>query len=408
MATAAPAAPSTSAQPAQPAPASTSDAASTSLPPISVDSIPRVNKPLKPIPSLPGVLPDGDPFPLPKSPKSAATSATPTGANSAARGPDGRFLPGSSPGATDGEEHAQSAGDEPATGKYKFGGEEFESQEAAEQNFRSLRGQYRPIQSLARSLGGVDKIVPHLGQAAESARGWHAEAQRLLAENEALRNGTAPARTSAPTAPDAAPDASESVDWELYAEIKKLATDSGEPWKADQWLTERQDAIVQARVQRILNERLQPLADSDARNAVAGQTETLFSSLAGYTNTDGSVAFPELHDEKAAYEVGRMWASMGLPPEAALTPQGAIAAIAIYRMGKGNRSQASTATPPSPAAAFTDGIPTDAHAAAALDGGRGRPMASGSDGGPSAQAAAVIAGLRQVNSGNRALLGFEA
>lgn len=427
MATAAPpAAPSPSAPAsAQPAPGAgtNADAApDTVAVPAPPDSTPRLAKPLRPIPSLPGVFPDDDPFPQRGASKSDTASdpasPSPPGANTPARGPDGRFAPGASPAATDGGERALEAAtpaDTPhPSPKFKFGGEEFDSQEAAEQNFRSLRGQFRPLQSLARSLGGVDKIQPIFVQAAESARGWKAEAERLSAELQQVRSGQPAQPQSSPTA---APDATEAtpadVDWELYAEIKKLANDSGEPWKAEQWLINEVRKADRAHYESLLDERFAPIADAEQQAAVVSQTETLFSNLAEYVNADGSVAYPELHDEAASYAIGRMWASLGLPPEAALTPQGAIAAIAIYRMAKGgsNGSQAGSAAGARPMTPAPPPTPTDAHAAAAL-GGDGRNMGlsipDGANGSASAEAQRVLAGLRQANRGNRAVLGFDA
>lgn len=397
MSTAAPAAPSLSAlaAEAQPTPGTATD--------ITAPAATQQNlvRSAKPIPDLPGVFSDDDPFPAP--PSKPATPGT------AQRGPDGRFLAtGTSPVSAGPGEHALEAATQPdpakpATTKFKFAGEEFDSSEAAEQNFKSLRGQFRPVQALARSLGGIDKIVPQFTGAAESARGWHAKAQELEAELATYRNGSAPASTEA-----AQPDApAEGIDWGMYAEIEKLADAQGEPWKARQWLSEEQDKIVQARVQRILDERLAPLADAEKHQAVIDQTTNLFDNLAGYTNSDGSISFPELHDEAASYEVGKIWASLGFDPK---LPQGAIAAIAIYRMSKANtsRSQAGPlAAAPQPAA-LIPAPPTDARAAADLGDGRVRELRAPDAGSPSADAARILSGLRQANSGSRALLGFDA
>src|SRR3989304_1378329 len=57
--------------------------------------------------------------------------------------------------------------------KFKFAGKEYESPEAAEHEYKSLTGKLQPTQrKLAETEGTLVK-------AAESARGWHSEAQRL-------------------------------------------------------------------------------------------------------------------------------------------------------------------------------------------------------------------------------------
>lgn len=407
MASAAPAAPA----PSTGAPAEAAQPTPVAAPAPQAQPAARI---AKPIPSLPGVFPDeGDPF-APPSSKSPSRGDNPTEPASPARGPDGRFLAGASPAATDGEpalEPGTQPTPPPPTAKFKFAGEEYESQEAAEQNVRSLRGQYRPVQSLARQVGGIEHIAPEFAKAAASARGWNAKAVALEAELTALRSG-APASAPAPVSPTpvaADPAVAEhAIDWDLYAEVSRIANERNEPWKAQQWLHEQTQKVVDSRLQRALSEKFAPLEAQQQQQAVAGQTEELFSSLATYVNGDGSPAFPELHDEDSAYEVGKMWATLGLPADFALTPQGAIAAIGIYRMARSGSQARTTPTPPAPAAPPpAPPTPSDSLAAATLSDGRPAPRASAADS-PSAEAAYIRAALRSVNAPNRAALGFDA
>jgi hypothetical protein len=323
---------------------------------------------------------------------------------------------GTSPDTRNGGEHTLEPGAEPSPPppqptKFKFAGEEFADQATAEQNFKSLRGQFKPLQQLARSLGGVEKIAPHLTQAAESARGWKAEHDRVKAELDALRSGkSADGQQQSKSPAQDAPAPEADVDWELYAEVKKLATDSGEPWKAEQWLVNQVRVTDRARTEKLINDRLAPLDAERQSQAVVAKTETLIESLAGYTNTDGSSAFPELSDESAAYEVGKLWSSLGLPQESALTPQGAMAAVALYRMAKGSGSpQAKPAPVAPPAVPPAPATPTDTQSAAGVVDGR-QTVASvpGNGSAPSAEAARILAGLRQTQVGSRAKLGFDA
>lgn len=388
-------APGTSAAPASTPSVSPS---TPSTPPAPPGSPPSSTSPAEPLPPpLPGVLPDGPAPPL-RDARQVVQDASPADAP---------------------------AQPDPAAPRFQFGGEEFESQEAAEQNFRSLRGQFKPLQALAKDLGGMERILPTLKSAADSARSWQAEAQRLQAELAAVR--AAPAAAPSPSTPTApAPDAAdpsaaqdtqpstEDVDWELYAEIKRVATESGEPWKAEQWLINETRRIEQSKVEKLLDERLAPFREAQAREAVLSQTETLWSSLAEYVNTaDGSPAFPELQDSESAFKIGRTWAQMGLPPEFALTPNGAIAAIALYRMmsaagaSQGSPPNGSVASPPAPPTPSPS--QANATAAAELDGGRPVPTAPPQPlAGVSAEAARIKAGLRQAHANaSRGHLGFD-
>lgn len=404
MATAAPAAPSPSAPAVggQPEPGASPAAPATSTP--STDAAPAAKaKPTaKPI-RLPGVFPDDDPFPSPPS-SDKAPAARPRDAS-------GRFAPdapseaGREPAA---EEHTGEP--EPSRAKLKFLGEDFDSIEAVEQNVKSLRGQFKPLQAKAAQ---ADHFRAQLGQAAESARAWKAEADRLNAELQG-RGGSQPQPATPGDGPNGAEGDTPGVDWELYAEIERIANEKGEGWRARQWLQEQTDKVTEARVQRMLDKQLEPVQSATAKAALAEHTEKLFANLATYTTSDGSPAFPELSDESAAYEVGRIWASMGLPRAAALSPQGAIAAIAMYRMAKAASQGKPAASTPAPgiapgAEAPASMLPTDISSAATMDDGRpsvARPGAVAGTG-PSAEAAAILQGLRASRSTQANRLGFE-
>lgn len=373
----------------------------------------RLAKPIKPIPRLPGVIPDDEPFP--SAPRRASPSPT-TSPGERPRGPDGKFIaadaastsastsatpapPSQEPG-----DHTlePTKAEEPPPSKFKFAGEEFDSQEVAEQNFKSLRGQFKPIQQLAREVGGLDKIAPMFNRAAESARGWKAEHDRISAELAQYRSGQAPAATDPAEPQEAQPD----VDWELYAEIKKVATEAGEPWKAEKWLQSEVQRVQNARIEALLDERLAPVREAEARAAVTSQTEAIFGSLAEYVNSDGTPGFPELRDEASAFEVGRTWAGMGLPSEVALTPQGAVLAVALYRMMNGSQVKPVAV---SPGAAPSAPPPPQTAAAASLSDGRTPVIAPGSPSMDpvSAEGARILQGLRAAHKQTRPNLGFE-
>lgn len=413
MATAAPAGPTTGAPagqpeadgiPARPAvstgTAPTSPAAPTGLPEAEAtgkDGIEiRHGKPIRPIPppkpgaktgprGLPGVDVLGD---------EADGIEAEGGEKVPLRGPDGKFVK-ADPATL---EVPPKPGEEPPPSKFKFAGEEFDTQEKAEQNFKSLRGQFKPL------VERVTQAETHLAKAAESARGWKAEHDRIAAELEAYRTGKASPQSQ--PAESQTPEASaEGIDWDLYAEIHRLATEKGEPWKAEQWLVKEQQKIFEARLAAMRDEVTLPQRTAEVHAAIGQQTEALFTSLADYVNPDGSPAYPELSDPQAAYQIGRFWTSMGLPPESALTPQGAIAAIGLYRMAAGSQGSAATPAPPPPPPPTPPPDTTPAVAAAGLVGGRPSVVpANGNSTSP--EAARIIAGLKQATL-TRPGLGFE-
>lgn len=247
-------------------------------------------------------------------------------------------------------------GEEPAPTKYKWAGEEWDSQEKAEQSFKTLRGQYKALDSRARERDA----------AAHSASAWKAEHDRVAAELQALKQGKA-APSNEATPEQSAPKAGESIDWALFAEIQKVAAERGDPGFANRWLAEQQEAVIQARIEKAINERLEkelaPVKEAEQIRYVENHTSNLFASMAEYVTDDGSPAFPELQNEEQAADVGRLWHSLGLPPEQALTPQGAMSAVLMYRGYAAARNSGKTheaavaaatqATPPTPSDAST-------------------------------------------------------
>jgi len=281
--------------------------------------------------TIPGVMSedDSDFFETPPPPKVKTKVARADG-DIAPRGADGKFAKADgTPADTEVPEAPEAEGDAPKPSKFKFAGEEFDSEDAAAQNFKSLRGQFKPLQERA------NHAEIQLGKAAESARGWKAAHDALLAERGKPSPQADSAETSSP--------AEQGIDWGLYAEIKRVATEAGEPWKAEQWLQTKSEELIQSRIDAKLDEALKPSREREAQEALGAQTEELFGNLAEYVNTDGSPAFPELQDESSAYEVGKLWNSMSMPREYILTPQGAFAAVAMYRAIRGAQGRQAAA-----------------------------------------------------------------
>lgn len=384
MATAAPAAPATaSPAPAAPPPAPATDAGAQ----------PQTAKPIRPIPppKLPGVFEDG--------PEDA------TARPAQARDASGRFAPGESTGVVQkAKPQAVEAEDgiptppgepepEPAAPKFEFAGKEYASQAEAEQAFRSVIGRQKHL----------EQTEGQLVKAAESARGWHAEAQRLQAELAAMRSQPA-------AQPEAVkPEANTGVDWEMYAEIERVAQEAGEPWKARKWLQDQIDAQRSAELAALRDELTAPWREQQAEAEAQAARETaanaLTESMAAQTNPDGSPTFPEFRDPNTAREVGALWVSLGNRPEDALTPGGAVAAVALYRLARSMNLPANPSPAPAPAAPPAPN--PAALAAAGLEGGRPMAPAAGVTRAMDPESARLIAGLKNTQL-IRPGLGFEA
>lgn len=342
----------------------------------------------EPTESLPGVMDDG-PIEATKRPEGERV-----------RDEKGRFVAAQpspeAPEAAPAPEAPEAPVDPNAPVEFEFAGRKYKTQAEAEQRHKSLEGQFKPLSETA-------------AKAAESAHAWKAEAENAAAQRDALFAElqavkaipqSQPAEPSPEVAESAAP---EGIDWELYAEISKRYTEAGEPYKAQQWLQEKVDAIQAAREAKLREALEAPAKAEAARRQLHTQTAELFSSLAEYANDDGTPAYPELRDKEAAFAVGRFWQQMGLPASHARTPQGAIAAIALYRMAA--EQQARSQGSPDPVAPPTPEDPAAA-AAASLVGGRPPVAVSPADSSMDPVAARLLKGLAETTL-TRPGLGFE-
>ncbi len=353
---------------------------------------------IKPIPArLPGVLEDG--------PEDASA---PEAVAARARDARGRFTADGTPiVGKDAKSTPEPTAAEPeippapeVKPKVKFAGREFDSLEAADHWAKSMEGRYKPIQEKATQTEG------QLVKAAESARGWHAEAQRLAARVAELEAGGGNLTPPADQAPAAG------VDWALYAEIAKVANEAGEPWKAQQWLQEQTDALrardaetLRQEIARLRDEAIEGPAREAAEQAeLAGTADTIVGSLASHKNPDGSPAFPEAADGETMFAVGELWRSMDLDPRLALTAGGSVAAIALYRMARGMDAATpapSSVVPPPPS------VDPAAAAAAGFEGGRPLMPAATPRRELDPSVARLVAGLKSTEL-LRPGLGFEA
>lgn len=353
---------------------------------------PAAKSEASPSPRLPGVIPDDGLAPAGPIEPAASPSSQP------GRDANGRFVKAdAAPQPPVGDDTLESRTPaKPAE----------DAEQPLEQKYKSLQGQFKPVMGLAKALGGIDQITPKFQQAVNVANDWKAKAEALEAELAAVKGETAkpskPVDTSAET---------EGFNWELWKQIKKIANESGTPEDAEaaeKWHAKESERVIQARVDKLLSERLKPFEEEKAADQTYAQYEQSFGELAGIKDASGKLAYPELSDPAQAYEVGKLWAAMDLPPEHAMTPKGALASVALYRMVRSyaGSQDASTTTP---SEVIGEGEPTDTAAAAALSDGR-PTVIKGANGAVSNEAANIVASLRSMNAGtkDRTHLGFEA
>jgi len=272
--------------------------------------------------------------------------------------------------------------------KYVFAGKEYESQEQAEQSFKSLQGQFKPL-------------IEARDAAAYSANGWkqvadgqQARIQQLEAELAARQ--APPQSQPAEQGQSAEQQAQADIDWDLYAVIRQAAEAEGNPWKADRWLHEQMQEAIKAREAALRDELTKPYREAQARQQTLAEVEQLASSLAEYVNdSDGQPSFPELRDSRSAYMIGKLWQQMGLPPQYATTPQGMVAAIALYRMIESQSAQPSPEPTSQAPVPTSPPAPDPARAAAELGGGKPESMPSAAAGEVDPRQAAILAGLRR-------------
>lgn len=288
-------------------------------------------------------------------------------------------------------------GDASPTEKFTFAGVEFKSREEAEQNLRTLRGQFKAFQKTAddaKAAAAASDAKFH--RANDTARQWKERAGELERENQELRGqgaqgarpeGAAPPNATAPTEP-ALPESAEDVIKGLdMGFFQQLAEQSG-PHVAAVWALKEALGKILPGIRAELGKVSQPFNQYQAGMRATSQMRQIVTHLAGLTEQgpDGTPVqmFPELHDPNAMRAIAVIHQKLGFSPETALTPQALVAAISQYRIWKQRMAAAgagadetSTAapptTPPNPLEVGTETAP----AAAAQPGNPGGTHLSG-------------------------------
>ncbi len=222
--------------------------------------------------------------------------------------------------------------------KFKFADKEYESQEAAEQSIKSLQGMFKPLTERAE-------------KAEELARQWYdyANAQKQAPQPQVQQQPEVRQQPTQETAQAELEKALSKVDGNLF---ESLAREHGLPlagrYLAAQVLATVHDEMLPALREEIMKQlqpELEPIRQDRGFQQATQHVAGLMDQVAEYKTQDGEIAFPELQSAETTMQIGELWRSLNLPPEVALTPQGLLQAIALYRMYNGAPSQSATPTP---------------------------------------------------------------
>lgn len=225
-----------------------------------------------------------------------------------------------------------------APAKFTFAGVDFEDQAKAEHSFKTLRGMH----------AAKDKTIATV------------QSELLEARKELLRLQKSQGREDQPTVTPngqaaAAPTKEVSAE-DTYAVFEVLKEKFG-PKFAQGWLDEQNEARVQSRVEKLieerfakLQERIKPYEESSAQIAEQRQLSAVFTQLASYKLPDGSPAYPEFEDASVMRDVGVLWKNLGFDLDSMKSPRGVHLAIVAYRDAMATRARAATPKTPRPAA----------------------------------------------------------
>lgn len=264
----------------------------------------------------------------------------------------------------------------PASAKFKFGGAEFDSQEAAEQSFRTLRGQYKSMEQRVKdSRSEAERVV---GQWQESHRNLENQVREL---REQLA-GKRPSAEEKPRQEGATPNdeiadiIEKEIDWDFVNDLSSTRS----PAEAMKWALYKLAHAMDKRASGLVEKSTAPFREITQSVEKQGKFAAVFQQAAEYTNEEGAPLYPEVRDEKIRPVIARILERLELPEEIAYSPRGIYLAVAAYRDLAGRTTQqplspASLTTSPSkPTPAPIKEIEDAAAASAYSEGGPGRGL----------------------------------
>lgn len=300
--------------------------------------------------------------------------------------------------------------DDPAR-PFKFGGEQFVDAQAAEHNYKTVRGMlphlYQQVKQQSEAAAAQTRLATDNYNAAV---GWQRQYEELKKQIESGTVAPAAAPKDGKPAASAPTTAAAGIDWDTFNYL------ANQPHigvaGALAWYHEENEKLVEARLAKQREEltgefdsRLTPLVGSTEQNQALGTLQGLIKEMSTYTlpaERGAGLAYPELADDEALGKIAELWHAAQLDPNLLLTRTGLENAVfryrAFYPQGHRPAAQAApstTASAPAPQPAAPQ--PSSADTALAL-GGSHPPAAR--PGTPPAPADAVRARLRAAASQN--------
>lgn len=236
-----------------------------------------------------------------------------------------------------------------AKAPFKFAGRDWESTEQAEQSFRTLQGQYKPL-------------IQAKETEERKAFGWYQHSISLQKELEQLKSGSAKpgngvgansAEPSAAPAPNSDPnDPFAGIDMGVY----QLLAQTDGPQVAAAWLAGETAKNQATRTQALISEAIAPFKQAQERqqatSRITGEVNELYTWASSQRNPDGTPVFSELGDPQAERETGEIvgWLlSQGIPDNIAISPVGLKIASLLRRDALAQSGSSQSVAPSSPA-----------------------------------------------------------
>ena len=258
-------------------------------------------------------------------------------------------------------EQEEAAAEETPPEKFAFMGEEFDSKEAAEQNSRSLRGQFKSQQDQINELRTANNSYELAFQRAEQEKASGAQPQP---------------QGSTDAEPGAKPESSggdavseiitKGIDWEMVKQVRETQGEDA----AMQWMAYELGTKLNDRFESQLKEKTSEFGKFQEATQAQRQVADTFTQARNFVDPEGQPLYPELQEQESTREVFQIWERLDLPPAKMLSPAGVYFAILAHRDLKGinSKSKATAPTPPAAGAAQDPVVAAVENAAAAGSG----------------------------------------